>query len=157
MARSNRSLTIAGAAREYVWLWDYRHGTTTQEIADREHLSERRVRFGLARARSYERPTGDTLAAAPRAPRLEPIFPIGMLVLTSLCPHFRPIRVGSVIYCVVCDKSGMDAHPALKRSPATDPPPEKKPEPPAKPSKEETRKQKRARLAANIARSMKSA
>lgn len=36
------------------------------------------------------------------------------------------IRKGSMLYCEVCSKSGMDHLPIMKRDPATDPKPESK-------------------------------
>jgi hypothetical protein len=138
-------IDLATAAKEYLWLWDHRHGKSTQEIALREHLSDRRVRFGIARARSNEPSVSGVTAAKIRPPRLEPLFPILTFVPASACPHYGRMRRGSIFCCMVCHRSGMDGHPALERHVASEPKPEKKPPPPAKPkpSAKLTRKQKR--------------
>lgn len=154
-----RAHTLAVAAREYVWLWDHRDGKSTQEIADRENLSERRVRFGLARARSMESPSATFASATAeqlRPPRLVALFPIAPFTPLAGCPHRGPIRTGSVLCCMVCHQSGIDGHPAMKRDPVSDPKPEKKPAPPAAPTGRETRKQRRARVygAERISREM---
>jgi hypothetical protein len=138
-------------AREYVWLWDARHGTSIQEIADREKLSPRRVRLGISRARAQEQSTTGATADAKaiRPPRLTPLFPIAAYVPTSGCAHKGPMPRGTLLCCMICHRSGVDGHPALQRDRATDPKPEAKAPPlssePAKPMKE-TRKQKRARI-----------
>lgn len=155
---SNRSMTLAVAAKELLWLWDKRHGKSTQEIADHEHISERRVRFGIARARSCERPSTSVTPADRQAPRLIPLFPIVAFTPQAMCAHKRDLRRGSLFCCMVCHRCGHDGHPALVRTPATDPPPEKKPDPtPPKKSAKETRAARRAKLPANITRAMKSA
>jgi hypothetical protein len=140
------TLTLETAAREFIWLWDHRHGVSTQEIATREKLSDRRVRFGIARARSNE-PLISSATAALRPPRLEPLFPILSFTPSSACPHYGRMRRGTIFCCMVCHRSGRENHPALQRDPASDPTPEPKPPPEPKPKpKEETRKQKRFRL-----------
>jgi hypothetical protein len=62
----------------------------------------------------------------------------------STCTH-GPIPFRSKFYCVVCDRCGMDGHPALHRDPRYEPRPEPKPVPVEPPK--ETRKQRRKRLA----------
>ena len=52
------AMTLADVAREYIWLWDKRHGVSTQTIATRAGVSVRRVQFGLARARAMEKGHG---------------------------------------------------------------------------------------------------
>ncbi len=158
--RSERTLTLATAAREYIWLYDLRHGVGIKEIAAREKLSVGRVRFGLARARGMDRrsnqeallTTSRWRSDVPPVPRLIPLFPIGCLTPQSECPHREPIGEGSALCCMVCHRSGMDSHPGLRRDPQTDPAPELKagsapdlePQPRAgKPL--ETRKQRRRR------------
>ncbi len=147
---SNRGLTLAVAAREYIWLWDHRHGISTEMIASREGVSVRRVQFGLSRAKAQERGEVQNDAAwanvnGIRAPRLIPMFPIGLYTPQSTCRHHRAIAVGSLFCCMVCHCSGVDEHPALQRDPATDPAPEPKPAPaPAEPAIE-TRKRRRKR------------
>jgi hypothetical protein len=81
-------------------------------------------------------------------PRLVPLFPIGPFTPQSTCPHHGPIRPGSVFCCMVCSRSGMDDHPALKRDPRTDPRPEPKvPVPTGLGSGErETRRERRRRM-----------
>jgi hypothetical protein len=147
-----RPIDLGTAAREYVWLWDYRHGRPTKEIAARERLSERRVREGISRAAASMTLTpGETSALtdpALRTPRLEPLFPILTFTPQSACGHKRDLRKGSCFVCMVCHKSGMDGHRALVRDPRTDPRPEPKkpPPPPPKPGARESRRQRRARL-----------
>ena len=144
--RRSRGWSLETAAREFVWLWDSRHGTSFMEIANREGVTPSRVRFGVARARSHERSARGSGPTHP--PRLSPLFPVGPYTPTSPCGHDRPIRIGSSLCCMVCHVSGLDGHPAFARDPKTDPAPEPPlPETPlaAKPAKE-TRKQKRKRL-----------
>ncbi len=148
----SRGWSLETAAREFVWLWDHRHGSSLGEIANRAGVSVSRLRFGLTRAAAQEKAPPNPLQAptkgGPRPPKLVPLFPIGPYTPSSPCGHKRPIRVGSVLCCMVCHESGMDSHPALIRDPRTDPKPEPKtpiarvdPSPAA-----ETRKQKRKRL-----------
>jgi hypothetical protein len=150
-SRWTRTLSLKVLASEYVWLWDVRHGISTKEIAIREGVSVRRVRFGVGRARAQER--GRPSEAASQPPRLIPLFPIGSYVPQSVCGHRQPIEPGSLFYCVVCHSSGIDGHPALNRDPLTDPAPEPKPAPALAPKKtgRETRKQRRQREFAGLA------
>jgi hypothetical protein len=144
--KTTRELTLEIAAKEYVWLWDRRHGSSLEAIAAREGVSIGRVRFGLARARAQEKDTVTT--RVPRPPRLVPLFPIGAYTPRSTCAHRRPIETGSSLCCMVCHTSGMDRHPALRRDARSDPAPEPKPKPvpeSAIPSRE-TRKVRRQRL-----------
>jgi hypothetical protein len=142
-----KAVNLSTAAREFVWLWDHRHGTSTQEIATREHLSDRRIRLGISRARSNESSVSGATASILRPPRLEPLFPILTFVPQSACPHFGRMRRGTIFCCMVCHRCGMESHPALQRDYATDPKPEPKaPPPPPKPTAKETRKVKRAKL-----------
>jgi hypothetical protein len=144
--RSAREMTLEIAAMEYVWLWDRRHGSSIEAIAAREDVSIGRVRFGLARARAQE--SGTVTTRAVRPPRLVPLFPIGPYTPQSTCAHLRPIDSGSSLCCMVCHKSGMDRHPALRRDPRNEPAPEPKPKPAPvlAPSRCETRKERRQRL-----------
>ncbi len=141
-----RTIDLATAAMETHWLAEIRSGkSTTQEIATRETLSERRVRFGAARARSLES-SSSSVTVVYRPPRLEPLFPIRSWTPQSPCPHYGRMRRGSIFCCMVCHRSGVDGHPALQRTPADMPrneplAPVVKVEKPA----EETRKVKRAR------------
>jgi hypothetical protein len=141
-----------------------------KEIARREGLGCRRIQHGVARARErgnvsrirrsrssnqvHER-NQNSIAGAGRAagddpnrpPRLFPLFPIGPFTPRSACPHHGPIRAGSVFCCMVCSRSGIDDHPALKRDPRTDPRPESKAAAAARvASVHETRRQRRQRL-----------
>ncbi len=158
--RTERALTLATAAREYIWLYDLRHGVGIREIAAREKLSVGRVRFGLARARGMDkRSNQEALLTTSKwgsdvipVPRLMPFFPIGSFTPQSECPHREPIGEGSALCCMVCHRSGMDSHPGLRRDPQTDPTPELKagPAPEFVPQPKdgkplETRKQRRRR------------
>jgi hypothetical protein len=165
---------VRAEAREYMWLDWEREGISPRAIARRERLSVRRIQLGLARARRREntsrsmesrkreylhkRDGAETkISRSPsvpdqhqgrkQPPRLVPLFPIGPFTPASACPHQGPIRRGSVICCMVCSRSGMDDHPALKRDPGTDPPPEPKPVVTPRPARgRETRKERRRRL-----------
>jgi hypothetical protein len=164
--RFDRTLTLATAAREYIWLYDYEHGVSRAEIAAREGLSVSRVQFGLCRARAVKRAAeaqgdaalGLALAGSDlvRQPRLVPLFPIGPYTPESACPHRGPIRRGLVFCCMVCHRSGMDGHPALRRDPLTDPIPDPKPPPSSTPvmrprsnAPRETRRERRRRMFAD--------
>ncbi|MGO9471071.1 MAG: hypothetical protein ACLQVF_43825 [Isosphaeraceae bacterium] len=144
--RLSRQMSLEIAAREYVWLWDRRHGISIEAIAAREGRSITRVRFGVARARAQEKCTATTSAVRP--PRLVPLFPIGAYTPHSDCAHRRQIEPGSSLCCMVCHASGMDRHPALRRDPRTDPAPEPKPQAAPEPAwnAPETRKERRQRL-----------
>ena len=138
-------MSLASMATEYIWLWDVRHGLSTNEIAMREGLTPRRVQYGVARARALERNCSTDEPV--RIPPLIPLFPIGHFTPQSACRHHGPIETGSVFCCVVCHCSGIDDHPGLQRDPLTDPAPEPKPTPaPKKKSARETRKQRRQRV-----------
>jgi hypothetical protein len=150
--RTSRAMTLAVAAKEYIWLWDKRHGISANEIATRAGLSIRRVREGIKNAEEQEKRHGlSTTWGSPsdaggRSPQLIPIFPLGSYTPQSPCAHYRPIRAGSLCCCMVCHLSGIDGHPALRRDPRTDPSPEPKPAPPPpKKNGVETRKQRRGR------------
>jgi hypothetical protein len=85
------------------------------------------------------------LAKRAKEPHLEPMFPVTQFEPGSTCSHHGPIRRGSSFVCMVCHKSGMDHHPALKRDSRIDTRPD--PKPPALDVEAEqlkTRKQKRA-------------
>jgi hypothetical protein len=89
-------------------------------------------------------------------PQLVPLFPIGPFTPHSTCPHHEPIQQGSPLCCMICHRSGKDAHPVLLRDPRTDPAPEPKPGPAAIPvgrtklgTPHETRKQRRQRMFAS--------
>ena len=142
---SIRGMSLVVAAREYVWLWDLRHGISREMIASREGLSLRRVNAGLLRAQAQERGDVDDNAAwlgvnGIRTLRLIPMFPIGPYTPQSACRHRQAIASGSRFCCMVCHCSGVDKHPALRRDPGTDPAPEPKAPPPPKKPARETRK-----------------
>jgi hypothetical protein len=132
------------AAKEYVWLWDRRYGFSFEAIAAREGLSFARVRFDVVRARAQEEAM--IASRTDRAPRLIPLFPVGPYTPQSICAHKQPIERGSALCCMVCHRSGMDSHPALRRDPRTDPPPEPKPALKRVDFQCETRKMRRQRL-----------
>jgi hypothetical protein len=144
--RVGGELSLAIMAKEYIWLWDVRHGVSTNEIAMREKVTTRRVQQGLARAKAQER--GRPSESTVHPPRLIPLFPIGAYTPQSTCAHQGSIEPGSLFCCMVCHCSGVDDHPGLVRSPLTDPEPEPKPAPaPAeKRTKRETRRERRQRL-----------
>jgi hypothetical protein len=68
-----------------------------------------------------------------RLKRCEPLWTANGLTPVTPCPHRGYIDETKV--CPVCHKAGLDGHPLLERSPATDPKPEPKapPPPPKKP------------------------
>jgi hypothetical protein len=152
-------LTLAGAARDYIWLYDFRHGIAPRKIALRDRVSVRLVREGIERARALETKLAKDNPIEHLKPgrqgdlgfRLTPLFPIGSFTPQSTCPHRASIGRGSTFCCMVCHASGMDDHPGLRCDPQTDPAPE--PEPAPAPSVElttsdgpqETRKQRRRR------------
>jgi hypothetical protein len=143
-----RTSSLAQAAREYIWLWDHRHGLSVQEIAAHEGFSVRRVRFGLSRAAALDAQQGEggDSGDPPRAPLLIPMFPLLSYVPSSPCAHHGAIHSGSLFCCMVCHQSGIDGHPGLIRDPRTDPAPEPKPKPPPPLKKAvENRRQRRLR------------
>jgi hypothetical protein len=159
--QSKQPLTLATAAKEYIWLYDFRHGIGINEIAARDGVSMRRVYDGLERARAMDKkPSRDAQTGLSsldvditHVPRLIPLFPIGSYTPQSACPHLEPIEQGSALCCMVCHGSGMDAHPSLRRDPRMDPAPEPKAEPtpnfvlqPKTGESHETRKQRRRRM-----------
>jgi len=140
--RVSRTMTLEVAAREYVWLLQLRRGLGTRSIANREGVSIRRVRFGVARARAQEKSSSGQHILRP--PRLIPLFPVGPYTPQSSCAHHQAIQWGSVLCCMVCHRSGMDEHPALQRDAVTEPAPE--PVPSFGKISRETRRQRRQRL-----------
>ena len=140
-------------AKEYIWLWDVRHGVSPNEIAMREGVTPRRIQQGLVRAKALEKSGSSTETDAVHAPRLIPLFPIGAFTPQSTCRHHQPIEDGSLLCCMVCHRSGVDEHPGLSRSPLTDPAPEPKPAPApvTVETKQETRKERRRRLFSSTA------
>ncbi len=123
-SRASRQFTLSTAAREYVWWWDFRHGTSAEAIAKREGVNLRRIRFGVAHAQAQQRKCPLDNRAQP--PRLVPLFPIGPYTPLASCGHSLPIESGSALCCMVCHQSGLDDHPAMRRDPQTDPKPEPK-------------------------------
>ena len=129
---TERVLTLEVAARDYIWLYDFRRGTSANEIAAREGVSFRQVRDGLERARAMEKKASkDDLIESLKVSRLDdlgfrlmPLFPIGAFTPQSACPHHDSLEQGSRLCCMVCHASGMDDHPGLQRDPLTDPSPE---------------------------------
>ena len=136
--------------QDSVWLWASRHGVSANEMASREGISTRRVRFGLAAARCRE--TSCFLRDVRHPPRLVPLFPLGPYTPQSDCRHHRPIERGSLFCCMVCHRSGQDDHPALqhdarvnRRLDANSSPPLPK-RAAEEQTRRETRKQRRQRL-----------
>lgn len=144
-------MNVATFANFYVWLWDVQHGVSIAEVAQREGLSRRRVRQGIAWARGLSSASGTGDTGTPeklRPPRLVPLFPIGAFTPLSECERHRWITRGSVFCCMICHRTGVDDHPALQRNWLTDPKPEPPPPAPPKPepARPETRKERRRRL-----------
>lgn len=160
-----QEMSLESAARDYVWLYDLRHGVSPRAIAARSGVSVRLVREGIERARALENrcpkdnPT-DGLKPGRQDDlgfRLIPLFPIGAFTPRSECPHRDTLERGSKLCCMVCHASGMDDHPGLRRDPQTDPSPEPRPAPAAEAApresaeRKETRKQRRRRRFAEAA------
>jgi hypothetical protein len=159
--KSDGGMTLAVAAKEYIWLYDFRHGMNEREIAAHNGTTVRQVRKGIKRARALDtKLTKESLVEELRTGRLgdvgfrlTPLFPIASFTPQSACPHHKPLERGSSFCCMVCHSSGMDGHPGLRRDSLSDPSPESKPAPvpdSVAPSKsdvsQETRKQRRRRL-----------
>ena len=156
---SDPALTLGVAARDYIWLYDFRHGINDYEIAARNGVTVRQVRSGLERARELDRKlTKDNILEDLKPGRLDdlgfrltPLFPIGAFTPQSSCPHHKSLKPGTRLCCMVCHASGMDDHPGLRSDRQVDPSPEPEPEPasdvepaPAV-AAPETRKQRRRR------------
>ena len=160
-----REMSLEIAARDYVWLYDLRHGMSPRAIATRSGVSVRQVREGIERARALEnRCSKDNLTDGLKPGRqddlgfrLIPLFPIGAFTPRAECPHRDTLERGSKLCCMVCHASGMDDHPGLRRDPQTDPSPEPQPAPAAEAAprmsaeRKETRKQRRRRQFAEAA------
>jgi len=133
--------------RDAYWLLQHRRGVPTAQIARESRRSIRAVQLGMTRARSREMPSAEaphysTVKAL--QPHLVPLFPITSFEPGSVCPHKVPMEsLDTDLYCMCCDKSGRDDHPALQRDPRTDPKPD--PKPPAPEPEKLTRRQKRAK------------
>jgi hypothetical protein len=157
--RTDRTLTLAIAAMEYIWLYDRRHGVSYEAIAARENVSVDRVKFGVTRSRAQESRLSKQDLIEDLKPgrlgdlgfRLTPLFPIGAFTPQSACPHRESMEPGSTLCCMVCHASGMDEHPGLRCDPQADASPEQEPEPApdvmsSRPvASPETRKQRRRR------------
>jgi hypothetical protein len=102
-----------------------RAGNPIRDIARKYHVTTKTVYNGLERARLAERPSTRTI---PRPPKVEPIFGCKAWSPQTACDdiHHGPIQHGSSCCCMVCSRSGMDHHPALRRDPRTDPRPERR-------------------------------
>ncbi len=121
MARHHRQ-SLVNAARDYIWLYDKRHGMSLQAMADRDNVNVRRIRSGIERAEAADAATVATpLRPSINQPPLVLLFPCVGFGPSIPCPHRGPIRRGSILCCAVCHKSGVDGHPALLRDPTTDP------------------------------------
>jgi hypothetical protein len=163
-ATTAQDCALEVAARDYIWLYDVRHGVAPHEIAARSGVSVRQVRKGLERARALDRSCSkDNLIESFKSGRLDdmnfrliPFFPVAAFTPQSACPHHNSIERDSRLCCMVCHASGMDDHPGLQRDPGTDPAPEPKPAANAAAPSEvrkpkETRKQRRRRQLAEAA------
>jgi hypothetical protein len=126
---TDQSLTLEVAAKDYIWLYDFRRGIGCSKIAAVEGVNVRQVQEGIERARKLERKGSKDALIEDLKPgglgdigfRLTPLFPIGSFTPQSTCPHRNPMKRGSGFCCMVCHASGMDDHPGLRRDPATDP------------------------------------
>lgn len=106
-----------------------RAGKTYEDIALHNEVSVGTAWNAVHRARQAERHADAVRrGAVDKQPSfsLTPTYPINF-AKDAPCPHNRPIRRGSKIYCEQCGQSGMDHHPLLQRSVFTDPKPERKP------------------------------
>lgn len=157
-AGPDEALTLEVAARDYMWLYDYRHGVSLKEIAGYEGLTVAEVQRGVERSKAQEsKLSRDDVIEGLKSGRLEdmgfrliPLFPVSALTPQSACPHHGAIESGSRLCCMVCHGSGMDDHPAMQRDPKIDPSPESGLEPAAAPPSQsgeskETRRQRRRR------------
>jgi hypothetical protein len=142
--RFSRIMTLDIAAKEYTWLWDLHHSVSAAVIAAREGITLHRIRFGVARALGQAK--SFSLDRTLRAPRLVPLFPIGPYTPHSACGHRGPIQSGSLLCCMVCHRSGVDDHPALRHSVATDPARARSAVPFVQRTSHETRRDRRQRL-----------
>lgn len=124
-----------------------RAGRTYQDIALLTGVSVGTAWNEIAKARDDERAADAARrgrAEAVKRFRLEltPMYPANFSS-TAPCPHRGEIRRGSLMYCEQCGKSGMDHHPALQRSAASDPTPDRKP--PSAPLTKPRQKAKRSK------------
>lgn len=95
------------AARDWVWLYDLRHGVGMEAIARRDGVDLSTVYDGVRRARGLERSRPSEVLAAAESqgdPRVVPLFPVGAFTPASACPHSGP--VGPSFCCMVCHETG---------------------------------------------------
>lgn len=132
---------------------------TLREIAEACNVSVWTVHHGIRRARDIEAETARIARvkeqSKAREPELELWFgasckPLKLLTCADVHPG-GPIPKGSSGCCGAegCYQSGQDHHPALQRSPLTDPKPE--PKPTAKPLTRERKGKRKKRAAAKAA------
>lgn len=145
-----RSKSVPPDVRDSLWLYLALEGMRPDEIARSAGVSVRTIQAGIREA--IDREARRDRARAERLPRrlplLIPLFPVDPFTPLSACPHHGPIEPGSDLCCMVCNRSGMDAHPALRRDPATDPIPLRHAdlaEPSARPPRRQRRLGKRPR------------
>jgi hypothetical protein len=112
-----------------------RAGKTIETIALLCGVGLATVHKGIAAAKNRQRQAVQPEPVETPAPRQPAwvrnvVVNFGCLPFTpdSPCAHDGPYEPGSDMYCPKCHISGHDAHPALRRDPATDPKPEPKPE-----------------------------
>ena len=108
------SLSLKTLAREYVWLWDVRHGRSADDIAIAEGRTVDQVRRGVERAKGVaDRDGADPAYRPAHRPRptlsLLPLFPIGPLTPTSPCPHTGAVPPAPFV-CMVCGRSHADEY-----------------------------------------------
>lgn len=101
------SQTLVQAAREYIWLYDLRHGVSIPEIAARAGLSIGAVRAGLKRARAIDAQSAAAPEVSAERPDMGlgviPLFPAGAFTPESKCPHVGHTPPAPYC-CMVCDR-----------------------------------------------------
>jgi hypothetical protein len=131
------------------WIALRKAGWHDADIADEAEVDVFKVaQLCSAVARRDHESGGEPGDGKVRPPRLQPRFPAGPFTPGSKCSHAtRPYPKGSLDYCPICDRTGLDGlHPALYRNPKLDPPPEPKAKP-EKPDRPMTRAERRKALA----------
>lgn len=91
------------AAKEWVWLYDFRDGVSIEDLAEREGLEEKSIREGIDRARDSEIEALAQVADPTDLLQPLPVFPFGPFTPASACPHRGPLLGGHPArVCMVC-------------------------------------------------------